>query len=169
MKHVAANENGRSMFVMIIWFFGLLLSSSACSNFSGIELWIPSINSFALAASEGNYCATKAMWLYSWSSFPLFALFFAYVAYRQPINTKRDGKRVLGLLFFVGVFLCITYVAYHGMYEPYPGDGGSRWEKFYRESILGVVLITNIIWGGVYASWYMCVTFVFEIMKITKS
>lgn len=162
----------RFMAVLFIWLVGLVISKEGCGVLASVD-WIsrvvPAIESFKLAASPENSCIAAGIWTYSWLVLPIFLILMTYLAYKEPVYERSSKQRGWGLVFTLGCFLVFFLVVFYGIYDPYPGTDKGRWATLYRESEVGVVVVTAVVWVGLYVAFSMTVLLFTEILGIKKN
>jgi hypothetical protein len=136
---------------LTIWFLPLLLLLvvNDCESLPQLEspAWglIPAIET---AAGASRYpCAARVAWAYCWVSFP-FMLAWLSLCCRdlQLINAESWGG---GFSLFMSVLVLIlcTYTPF----VPYdPEYSGRSWQAIYSRSVLGMVVVTGLLWASAY-------------------
>lgn len=158
--------------VLFIWLVGLIVSKESCGVLASLD-WIsrivPAIESFKLAASPENSCIAAGIWAYAWLVLPIFLIWMTYLAYKEPVYERSFKQRGWGLVFTFGCFLAFFLVLFYGTYGPYPGTDKGRWATLYRESEVGVIVVTAVAWVGLYVAFSMSVLLATEILGIKQN
>lgn len=165
------SSKGQSKFayVLIAWLIGLMFANAGCGYLSSLE-WevlakIPAIESYARAASPTYRCTAKGIWTYAWLVAPLFFIWLAHLAYSEPLGKRVARQKYVWVIFIISIFALFFAAAFFGIYEPYPGTGRGRWTTIYRESGLGVLTGTAVIWWGVFSAFFVSALGLIKVLK----
>lgn len=106
------------------------------------------------------------MWTYAWLVAPVFLCWLMYIAYVEPTYDRTVRQRWYGVVFLLSIFAVLWMASFYGIYDPYPGTDKGRWASMYRESGIGVTIVTAVAWYGMYTAFLMSVMFITEILGI---